>query len=125
MIQFARSPLVNGCGIQKTIGNHARATFEGRLNYFAHELASARFKKEQLGLGGHIRIMWSKLEQFTDRFSDRCAAGFACKDVRDIASLKVGGQFVGLCRLPASFRSLERDERQPRHDFTWVQAWSL
>jgi hypothetical protein len=55
------------------------------------------------------------LQKVADTFTDRRAAGFACQEMRDAASLKMRRESVGLCGFSASFRSLERDERQSRH----------
>ena len=53
-IQFACRSLIDGCGIEETIGNHADAAFERGLDYLAHELAATSLKKKQLGLGRHV-----------------------------------------------------------------------
>ena len=95
-IQFACRSLINGCGIEEPIGNHADATFERGLDYLAHQLAATSLKKEQLGLGRHVRIMRSKLQKLADAFADRRAAGFARQEIRNIASLKTRRESVGL-----------------------------
>jgi hypothetical protein len=41
--------LINGCGIEEAIGNHAHAAFERGLDYLAHQLAATSLKEEQLG----------------------------------------------------------------------------
>jgi hypothetical protein len=65
--------------------------------------------------------MRSKLQKVADTFADRRTAGFARQEMRDAASLEARRESVGLCGLSASFGSLERDERQSRHDFTCAQ----
>jgi hypothetical protein len=55
------------------------------------------------------------LQELADAFADGRAPGFARQDAWNIASLKTRRESFGLCRLPTSFRSLKRDERQPRH----------
>src|SRR6266581_4742621 len=102
-IQFACRSLINGCGIEEAIGNHAHATFERGLDYLAHQLAATSLKKEQLSLGCHVRVMRSKLQKLADTFADRRAAGFAGQDIRNVASLKMHRESVGLCGLSASF----------------------
>jgi hypothetical protein len=39
--------------------------------------------------------------------------------------MEARSESLGLCGFSASFRSLERDERQSRHDFTCAQAFLL
>src|SRR5262249_4834951 len=114
-IQFAGRSLINGCGIEEPIRNHAHPAFERGLNYLAHQLAATSLKQKQLGLRRHIRVVRSKLQKLADAFADRRAAGFAGQDVSDVASLKTRCESVGLGGLSASFGSLERDERQSRH----------
>src|SRR6266576_272970 len=65
-IQFACRSLIDGCGIEEPIGNHAHAAFERWVDYLSHELAATSLKKEQLGLGGHVRVMRSKLQKVAD-----------------------------------------------------------
>jgi len=110
-IQLAGRALIDRCGIEEPIGNHASATFERGLNYLADELAPTSLKQKQLGLWRHAGVMRSKLQKLADAFSNRCAPGFTRQDVRDIASLKMRREFICLRGLSASFRALKRDER--------------
>ena len=75
-IQFAGRALINRCGIEEPIGNHASATFERGLNYLADELAPTSLKQKQLRLWHHAGIMRRKLQKLADAFSNRCAPGF-------------------------------------------------
>ena len=59
--------------------------------------------------------MRSKLQKLADTFSDWRATGFARQNTRNVALFKARGESFSLCGLSASLRSLERDERQPRH----------
>src|SRR4029077_18649361 len=102
-IQFACRSLINCCGIEEPIGNHAHATFERGFDYLAHELAATSFKQKQLGLGRHVRVMRSKLQKVANTFADRRAPRFPREDIRDAASLKARRKSVGLCGLSASF----------------------
>src|ERR1043166_2745680 len=101
-IQFACRSLINSCGIEEPVGNHTHAAFERGLNYLAYQLAATSLKKEQLGLGRHVRVVRRKLQKVADTFADRRAAGFARQDIRNVASLEARRESVRLCRLSAS-----------------------
>src|SRR5262249_9054945 len=122
-IQFACSSLINSRGIEESIGDHAHATFERRLDYLAHELAATSLKKEQLGLGRHAGVVRGKLQKLAYRLADRGAARFASQDVRNTASLKARREPFSLRGFSASSRSFERDERHPRHDVTCAHSF--
>ena len=124
-IQAACRSLINSRRIKKTICNHADAPFERGLDYFAHQLAAAGLKKEQLGLRRHAGIVWSKLQKLADAFADRRPARFTGQQTRNTGPMEARSESLGLCGFSASFRSLERDERQSRHDFTCAQAFLL
>src|SRR6266513_262890 len=121
-IQHPCRSLINGCGIEEPIGNHAPAPFERGLDYLAHELAATSLKKEQLSLGRHAGVVRRKLQKLAETFSDRSAARLARQGARNTAKLKDRSEPFGLCGFSASFRPLECDERQPRHDVTCAQS---
>src|SRR4029077_15678833 len=102
-IQFACRTLINGCGIEKSIGNHTHAAFERRLDYLVHELTATSLKQKELCFGRHVRVMRSKLQKVANTFADRRAARFARQGIGNVASLKMRRESVGLCGLSASF----------------------
>src|SRR6266511_1177847 len=102
-IQFACRALIHNRGIREAICNHTHAAFQRWLDYLAHELAATSLKQKQLGLGRHVRVVWSKLQKVADTFADRRAPGFPREDIRDAATLKARRQSFGLCGLSATF----------------------
>src|SRR5439155_7432462 len=82
---------------------------------FAHELAAARFKKQQLGLRHHAGALRCKLQKLANRFTDGGAARFARHQKWNTGSLETGGESLHLCGFAAPFRSFERDEWDARH----------
>src|SRR5213596_603819 len=76
-IQASRRTLINSCGIEETICDHAKPSLESRLDRLTHELALARFEEEQLGFRRHRGIVRRKLKQFANCFTDRCPTWLA------------------------------------------------
>jgi hypothetical protein len=66
-----------------------------------------------------------KLQKLADAFADRRAAGFMGQHAWNTGLMEARSESLGLCGFSASFRSLERDEGQSRHDFTCAQAFLL
>src|SRR5205085_7326874 len=113
--KFARDSLVNGSGIEEAIGDDDRALVERRLDRFAHKLGAARFEKQHFGLRCHAETFRSELEEVTDFFADRRAAGLAGDERAHSSLLEPRGEPLDLRRFPAAFRTFECDERAASH----------
>lgn len=114
-IEAAGGALVNGGGIVKAIGDNERAGGEGGRDHFAHELAPARFEKEQLGLRRHGRAFGRELEEVANFFPDRRPARLAREEKAAPGFFETGREPLHLGGFPTALRALEGDEEPGCH----------
>jgi len=74
---FSGDSLVDGCGIQKAVGDHDAPGFQGRADDFPHELGAAGGEEKEFGFRGEGLSFRRMLKEVTDHFPGRCPPGFA------------------------------------------------
>ena len=99
-----------------SIANYPFAAPQCRLDFLTHELAVARFRKEQFSFRRRGMIVFRMLEQMLNAFANRGAAGLPKNYWPEPPFFQTGGEPFHLRRFSAALGTFECDQRHG-HDF--------
>ena len=74
---FPGNPLIDGCRIEKPVGDHGASSKQRRADHFPDELGPAGGEEEELGFGCQRRSLGGMLEKVADHLAGGGAAGLA------------------------------------------------